>query len=644
MEISVAPRSLVLVAFVLSSAFQTHAACTGCTTFSGGVAWGTVTFNALSEASGIAASRRNYTVLWTHNDGAQGNVYAVTTNGMRLATFDLKKSVDDVEDIAVGPGPVGGVHYLYVGDIGGAVGANSERPDVKLVRLPEPLVDLAWTTNARSLDFDDVDTFTLVYPDGSYDAETLMVDPLTADVFVGTKQNGSTRIYRANVNNATNKQSVTLEFVRSVAFSEASAGDISRDGAQIILRREDAAMLWQRCDAESISSALGRTGQSVPVFGPPTEPNGEGVAFLADGTGYVTIGETNNPVLYFFQATCPRAPVFMVVPTNQSVLAGGSVQFRSAAAGYPAPAYAWRFGGQTVAGQNGPTLTLSGVTTANAGQYEVVASSSSGSAATTATLTVRAKPDLRITEVMPSQTASPGVPTGDWWELTSFESQPVLLTGWRFNDSGGGLTDPFTISNALTISPLESIVFVEGLTPAEFVNWWGATNLPAGLPIIPYGGGNLSLSANGDGIRLWDNQTASANDTVASVDFGQSTEGVSFNYDPVSQQFGGMSQVGVNGVVQAGLAADIGSPGRIRTPVEPPMAITNRLTGMLTEDHFRIVFNAIAGRVYVLEMRPDFTTSSWTPTGDEIQATSNGPVFFEKARTSGNRFYRVRVN
>ena len=32
------------------------------------------------------------------------------------------------------------------------------------------------------------DNFTLVYPDGSYDAETLLIDPLTSDVWVVTKE------------------------------------------------------------------------------------------------------------------------------------------------------------------------------------------------------------------------------------------------------------------------------------------------------------------------------------------------------------------------------------------------------------------------------------------------------------------------
>ena len=77
----------------------------GCATYAPGVPLGTVPINGLKEASGIAASRRNPGVLWTHNDGSSGAVYAVAMNGAHLATFYVNVAVSDTEDIAVGPGP-----------------------------------------------------------------------------------------------------------------------------------------------------------------------------------------------------------------------------------------------------------------------------------------------------------------------------------------------------------------------------------------------------------------------------------------------------------------------------------------------------------------------------------------------------------
>ncbi len=632
------PRLLLLTGFAVAFPLTAPAACTTCADFQPGVSAGTVSINALTEASGIAASARNPGVLWTHNDGSSGKMFALSTNGALLATFDVN-NVADVEDIAVGPGPTNGVSYLYIGDIGGSVGTNIFRPHVKILRIPEPHVDLAWAGKPRSPAFDDVKTFTLVYPDGNYDAEALMVDPLSGDLFVLTKQTGVARLYRANLNAATNRATLTLEFRQAVAFHQVSAADISADGTQIVLRREDFAQLWRRCEDESIATAFSRASQTVPLIGPPAEPNGEGIGFLRDGTGYVTISEGTNPAIYYFKSVCPVAPRFTLSLSNQSVFAGGAVQFRATATGYPEPTYSWYFNGLEIAGETNSLLVLSNVAAAQAGPYEITASNPNGDATSSAMLTVRAKPDLRITEVMPSPAANPGVPTSDWWELTSFESQSVNLSGWRFNNNGGGFADPFVITGPLTVMPGESIIFAEALTAAQFTNWWGGSNLPASLRILAYNGNGLSLGGNGDGLRLWDNVTADTNDIVARVDFGAATAGVTFNYNPVTQQFGGNSQLGVNGVIRAAAATDIGSPGRIVAPATNPVLLVRRMG-----DQVRIEFDALAGHRYSLEARDDLTSGGWTATGDTLQPTTSGRIFFEVAPTAPARFFRVTVD
>jgi hypothetical protein len=402
------------------------------------------------------------------------------------------------------------------------------------------------------------------------------------------------------------------------------------------MRREEFALTWARCDEETVGEALGRPGKSIPVIGPPQEPNGEGIAFLPGTTGYLTLSEGAGPVIYFFASECPLAPGFSVSLTNKSAYAGATVQFQSMATGYPAPSYTWRFNGELLSGQNGPALLLPQVTAAQAGTYEVTAANAHGSVASSATLEVRAKPDLRITEVQSSTAPSPNVPNADWWELTSFESQPANLTGWRFNDNSGGLTDPF-VFGSVTISPRESIIFVEELTPAEFRNWWGDTNVPANAQIVTYQGSGLSLSADSDGIRLWTPAATSEADVAASVDFGAAVNGVSFNYNPESNTFGELSQVGRNGVVQAALSNDIGSPGRIL-----PTATRPQLRATLVNNSVRIAFNAEVGRQYALEVSENLGTG-WRAAGPSILATNNSELFFETDWTPVAQMYRVAV-
>jgi len=91
----------------------------------------------LTEASGVVASHNNANVLWTHNDsGHPAQVFAIDTQGRLLGTYAIPGNTDN-EDIAIGPGPVPNVSYLYVGDIGDN---GLTRANIKVYQIPEPFV------------------------------------------------------------------------------------------------------------------------------------------------------------------------------------------------------------------------------------------------------------------------------------------------------------------------------------------------------------------------------------------------------------------------------------------------------------------------------------------------------------------------
>src|SRR5881394_1013410 len=81
----------VLCAFVgMSIGFSAHA---GQPAFGSGVAVGRVTDGSVTEASGLAASRRNPGVLWTHNDaGSTPRLFALSTNGTLLRSFRVSRA------------------------------------------------------------------------------------------------------------------------------------------------------------------------------------------------------------------------------------------------------------------------------------------------------------------------------------------------------------------------------------------------------------------------------------------------------------------------------------------------------------------------------------------------------------------------
>ena len=99
----------------------------------------TIVDDRVTESSGVVASRRHPGRLWTHNDSDNPPVvFCVEPDGGSCGgwTVDGAGNVD-WEDIAAGPGPQPGEHYLYVGDIGDNT---RSRDDVVVYRVVEPTV------------------------------------------------------------------------------------------------------------------------------------------------------------------------------------------------------------------------------------------------------------------------------------------------------------------------------------------------------------------------------------------------------------------------------------------------------------------------------------------------------------------------
>jgi hypothetical protein len=139
----------------------------------------------LREASGLAVSRTQPGVVWSHNDSSDGPLlYAVDLEGRLLAKVALINTVAiDWEDIALGPCPSGiGVQpaCLYIADTGN----NYQSRDIVTVYVvAEPTV--AGQDPSRPL-FVEARSFRFRYPTLHEDTEALAVLP-TGDVTIVTK-------------------------------------------------------------------------------------------------------------------------------------------------------------------------------------------------------------------------------------------------------------------------------------------------------------------------------------------------------------------------------------------------------------------------------------------------------------------------
>ncbi len=239
------------------------------------------------EISGVAASRVNPGILYIHNDSGNLNqVYLTDGTGANKGTLNLAPvSNRDWEDIAVGPGPVAGKSYVYVADIGDN---DSKYKSVFIYRFVEP--ELAGKT-MPVINIDTVDKIELKYPDGPRNAETLMVDPQTKDIYIASKESNTSKIYVAHYPQSTSTFTVMAPVVK-LLFNKATGGDISADGTEILLRSKEFVWYWKLPAGTSIGAGLLTKPHHAPYAN--NEPQGEGIGFAADGSGYFTTTEVRD--------------------------------------------------------------------------------------------------------------------------------------------------------------------------------------------------------------------------------------------------------------------------------------------------------------------------------------------------------------
>jgi hypothetical protein len=193
----------------------------------------------------------------------------------------------DWEDIAAGPGPTAGEHYLYVGDIGDN---DRSRPEVIVYRVVEPTVPGAGagggvTEPATALRFR--------FEDGPHDAESLMVHPDSGDVYVVVKGQGDAGVYRGLSEGGVLQRVATLGLG---PFGLVTGADISPDGRRVALCTPIAGyeLTLAHGSAEPFDAIWKRPPVAVPV---PARAQGESIAYRLDGNAlYLTSEGQPSPL------------------------------------------------------------------------------------------------------------------------------------------------------------------------------------------------------------------------------------------------------------------------------------------------------------------------------------------------------------
>ena len=229
----------------------------------------------LAETSGAALGSHGR--LWTHNDGADGILYALDANGRVTQRVRVEGvQLDDWEDLA--SGTCDGGRCLYIADIGDNDG-NRAAIAIHIVREPAPHDS---TVRPHT-------TLNAAYPDGAQDAEGVLTMP-NGNIFIVTKgRHRAVGLYRVPDGQQAAPVS-TLQPVRTLAPRPAdpldrfSAATATPDGRWIALRTYRSLLLFPTRALVANEPVEPRRVDLVPL----RQPQSEAIALANDGTLWLT--------------------------------------------------------------------------------------------------------------------------------------------------------------------------------------------------------------------------------------------------------------------------------------------------------------------------------------------------------------------
>ena len=287
------PCSGGLIGLLLCLIFVGPFGVASCPAFDQAVEAGRVNDERVSEASGLAVGRLNDGILWVHNDsGDEARLYALDSEGRMHSVWRFAGIVAiDCEDLAIGPRSGRTGPHLYLADIGD----NARRRDsIRIYVAAEPCLDDLPDSDEHALAA--VEIIEAAYPDGPRDAETLLVDPLTGDLYIVCKGFRRSPVYRIPA--ATGDAGLMImEPVAEIPWGLVTGGDVSADGTEILVRGYWNVSLWRRSPSDPLWTAFLGTECRLPYV---IEPQGEAIAFTSNADAYLTLSEGIGTAVYRF--------------------------------------------------------------------------------------------------------------------------------------------------------------------------------------------------------------------------------------------------------------------------------------------------------------------------------------------------------
>lgn len=248
----------------------------------------------ITESSGLAPSLLHKNVLWTHNDsGGANEIYAIAENGSTAATLTIAgEPARDWEAITSlrGPqnGPSAGQALIAVADIGDN---QSVHPSVRIAIVEEP-------QKLSDSTAEPIRVLELTYPGGPRDAEAVLADPRSGQLYVVSKTLFGSELFavpkKVWPGKGATGVSKTTQMTRVAGLSPSliTDGAFLPDGNLALRGYGNLAVV---ADPTTVENERLETLASVAL---PDQEQGESLAVSANGK-FVLIGSegSNSPIL-----------------------------------------------------------------------------------------------------------------------------------------------------------------------------------------------------------------------------------------------------------------------------------------------------------------------------------------------------------
>ena len=254
----------------------------------------------LRESSGLAVSRTQPGVLWSHNDSGDGpNLYAIDQSGHLLAVVPVANATArDWEDMAAGPCPATltettsrqvASSCLYLADIGDN---DQAREELTVYVVIEPRLE---ATGAKPLPVQ-AQSFRYRYPDKPTDSEAIAVSPNGDVTIVSKGRRGTAEFFGMSGEDVaralTSHEVLTAEDLGNTGIQPdatisrlVTSAAVSPDGTTLAVRTYNEVFFYRAVKGEE-----GIRWQDLKrrCFLGDLEPQGEAIDYLDENTLLLT--------------------------------------------------------------------------------------------------------------------------------------------------------------------------------------------------------------------------------------------------------------------------------------------------------------------------------------------------------------------